>query len=97
MGPEGKTGRTRARCAGPAGATVHRDGALRPESRSSWKAGREGELGGARLQVAQGRIGEGRERFVIVGLHPALERDAESEHAHLRPQARVPASHILFT
>src|SRR5580658_7964346 len=53
----------------------------RPESRSSWKAGREGEFGGTRLQVAQGRIGEGRERFVIVRLHPALERDTESEHA----------------
>jgi hypothetical protein len=38
-----------------------------------------------RLQVAQGRIGEGREWFVIAGLHPAVERDAESEHARLRP------------
>ena len=49
-----------------------------------YKAGREGELGGTRLQVAQGRIGEGRERLVIVRLHPALERDAEGEHARFR-------------
>ena len=58
------------------------------ESASSWKAGREDELGGACLQVAQGLIGEGRERFVIVRLHPAVERDAEREHAHLGPQPR---------
>jgi hypothetical protein len=44
------------------------------------------KLGRAHVQVSQGRGGEGRERFVIVRLHPALEGDGESEHAHLRPE-----------
>ena len=55
------------------------------ELTSGWKAGPGVELGRARLQVAQGRCGMERERFVIVRLHPALNGDCEGEHPHFRP------------
>ena len=50
------------------------------------QAGPGVKLGRARLQIAEGRCGMERERFVIVRLHPALNGDCEGEHPHFRPQ-----------